>query len=64
VSRSLSLNRQFSVEMHSRAIDSCTDIEELRKVAKTLLSAWQLQAHFTEQFGAESLGLARNPAAG
>lgn len=61
---SLSLNRQFAVEMHSRAIDSCTDIEELRKVAKTLLSAWQLQAQFTEQYGAESLGLARNPSIG
>jgi len=56
---SLSLNRQFAVEMHSRAIDSCNDIEELRKVAKTLLSAWQMQATFSERFGAELLGLER-----
>jgi hypothetical protein len=56
---SLSLDRQFAVEMHSRAIDSCNDIEELRKVAKTLLSAWQMQATFSERYGAELLGLQR-----
>ena len=64
MSGSLSLNRQFAVEMHSRAIDSCHDIEELRRLAKTLLSAWQLQAHFSERYGAESLGLARKPGLG
>jgi hypothetical protein len=55
----LPLSRQFSVEMHSRAIDTCTDIEQLRAVAKSLLSAWQLQAMFSEQYGAELLGLKR-----
>ncbi|MEB3323001.1 MAG: hypothetical protein VKI81_09280 [Synechococcaceae cyanobacterium] len=59
MSDALPLNRQFAVEMHSRAIDSCTDIEELRKVAKTLLSAWQMQATFSERYGAEALGLQR-----
>lgn len=59
MSEALSLNRQFAVEMHSRAIDTCNDIEELRKVAKTLLSAWQMQADFSERFGAELLGLKR-----
>ena len=54
---SLSLNRQFSIAVHSRAIDSCSDIEELRKVAKTLLSAWQLQAEFSEHYGALLLGV-------
>ena len=44
---SLSINRQFSIAVHSRAIDSCDDIEELRKVAKTLLSAWQHHAEFS-----------------
>jgi len=56
---SLPLSRQFSVEMHCRAIDTCTDIEQLREVAKSLLSAWQMQAMFSEQYGAELLGLKR-----
>lgn len=60
---SRSLSRQFSHELHARAIDHCTDIEDLRRVAKTLLSAWQLQAELSEQYGAELLGLnrPRNP---
>ena len=56
---SLSLSRQFSVEAHSRAIDSCTELEDLRQVAKSLLSAWQLQAMFSEMYGAQALGLER-----
>ncbi|MFY8149135.1 MAG: hypothetical protein ACOVNL_07960 [Prochlorococcaceae cyanobacterium] len=54
---SLSLGRQFTVEMHSRAIDRCTDLEELRSMAKTLLAAWQMQAEFSQHFGAQALGL-------
>jgi hypothetical protein len=57
VSDVLSLNRRFSMEVHSRAIDNCNDIEELRKVAKTLLSAWQHQAEFSEHYGAQLLGI-------
>jgi hypothetical protein len=56
---SLSLNRQFSIAVHSRAIDNCNDIEELRQVAKTLLSAWQYQAHFSEHYGAQLLGISK-----
>jgi hypothetical protein len=56
---SRSLSRKFSTELHSRAIDACTDIDELRRVAKTLLTAWQLQAEMSEQYGAELLGLNR-----
>jgi len=56
---SLSLSREFSVEAHSRAIDSCNEIEDLRKVAKSLLRAWQLQAMFSEMYGAQSLGIQR-----
>ena len=56
---SRSLSRKFSTELHSRAIDACTDIHELRRVSKTLLSAWQLQAEMSEQYGAELLGLNR-----
>jgi hypothetical protein len=55
----LSLSRQFSTELHSRAIDSCADVDELRRIAKTLLSAWQLQAEMSERYGAELLGLKR-----
>lgn len=57
---SRSLSRQFSSELHSRAIDSCSDIEQLRDVAKTLLTAWQLQAEMSERYGAELLGLKQN----
>jgi hypothetical protein len=64
VSDVLSLNRRFSMEVHSRAIDNCQDIEELRRVAKTLLTAWQIQAGFSEQFAGELLGIARPPAPG
>jgi hypothetical protein len=56
----LSLSRQFSTELHSRAIDACADVEELRRIAKTLLSAWQLQAEMSEHYGAELLGLKRD----
>ena len=59
VQDSLSLSRQFSVEAHARAIDSCTELEDLRKVAKSLLKAWQLQAMFTEMYGAQALGITR-----
>ena len=34
---SLSLDRQFAIEAHSRAIDACADLVELRQVAKSLL---------------------------
>lgn len=52
-----SLSRQFAIEAHGRAIDACTDIEELRRAAKTLLQAWQLQAAFSEDFAAQLMGL-------
>ena len=41
--------------LHSRTIDSCDDIEALRAIAKTLLEAWQLQAMFSEDYGAQLL---------
>ncbi len=53
----LSLTRQFSLESHSRAIDSCDDVAELRRIAKTLLSAWHLQADMTRHYGAQALGI-------
>ncbi|MCP9847085.1 MULTISPECIES: hypothetical protein [unclassified Synechococcus] len=51
----LSLDREFTVAMHSRTIDDCDDIEALRAIAKTLLEAWQLQAMFSEDYGAQLL---------
>jgi hypothetical protein len=54
----LTLTRQFSLESHSRAIDSCNDVAELRRVAKTLLSAWHLQADMTRHYGAQAMGIA------
>jgi len=53
----LSLSRQFSIESHARAIDACDDIDELRKAAKSLLQAWQLQASLSEDFAAQLMGL-------
>ena len=60
MSASLSLGRQFAIEAHSRAIDSCVDLEELRQVAKSLLHAWQLQASFSEDYAAQLMGLQRS----
>ncbi|MFO7628766.1 MAG: hypothetical protein R6W06_04475 [Prochlorococcaceae cyanobacterium] len=57
MSDSLSLSRQFSLESQSRAIESCGDIEELRRVAQTLLKAWHLQSEFSQRYGAQALGI-------
>jgi hypothetical protein len=59
MNHSLSIGREFFVETNSRAIDSCTELEDLRKVSKSLLKAWQIQAMFCEQYGAEALGIQR-----
>jgi len=56
----LSLNRQFLVESQSRVIDGCSNVDELRQIAKALLSAWQHQAEFSEMYGAQALGLQRS----
>ena len=57
---SLSLDRQFAIEAHSRAIDACADLVELRQVAKSLLQAWPLQASFSEDYAAQLMGLQRS----
>lgn len=56
-----SLSRQFALEIHERAIESCEDIDQLRSVAKTLLRAWQLQASFTEDYAAQLMNLTSPP---
>ena len=47
------------MELQERAIESCTDLDELRSLAKTLLKAWQLQASFSESYAAQLMGLQR-----
>ena len=54
----LALTRQFALESQSRAIDGCQDIDELRRIAKTLLTAWHHQQDMTRHYGAQALGLA------
>ena len=51
-----SLSHQFELEAQSRAIQGCTDIEELRGVAMSLLKAWHMQAEMTKHFGAQAMG--------
>ena len=51
------LSRQFTVETQARAIDACNDLAELKRIAKTLLTAWHLQTDMTQHFGAQSLGI-------
>lgn len=51
------LSRQFALESQSRAIDSCDDLAELRRIAKVLLSAWYAQSDLTRQYGAQALGI-------
>jgi hypothetical protein len=51
------LSRQFVVETQARAIDACNDVDELRRIAKTLLTAWHLQTDMTRHFGAQALGI-------
>lgn len=39
----LSMGQKFELEKMNRAIDSCTSVDELRSLAKTLTSAWMTQ---------------------
>jgi len=57
----LSLSRQFTLESGARAIDACDDPAELRRIAKMLLSAWQLQSDLTRHYGAQTLGMPSKP---
>jgi hypothetical protein len=53
----LNLSRQFTLESQSRALDACDDPDELRRIAKILLSAWHLQSDMARHFGAQALGI-------
>lgn len=39
----LTMGQRFELEKMNRAIDSCTSVDELRSLAKTLTSAWMTQ---------------------
>ena len=52
-----SLARHFLHETQARAIDASADLEELRALAKSLLSAWHAQAEMSKLYGAKALGL-------
>lgn len=39
----LSMGQRFEIERMNRAIDNTTDVVMLRKLAKQLLQAWQIQ---------------------
>lgn len=39
----LTMGQKFELEKMNRAIDSCSSIDELRSLAKTLTSAWMTQ---------------------
>lgn len=54
----LNLSREFSLETQLRSIDGCDDINELKRVAKSLLSAWHLQSDMTRHYGAQAMGMA------
>ena len=45
--------------MQLRAIEGCTDLEELRDLARTLLKAWHMQSQMTRHYGAQAMGLER-----
>jgi hypothetical protein len=51
------LARQFVLESQARAIDACNDVNELRHISKTLLSAWLMQSDMTRHFGGQALGI-------
>ena len=57
----VSLARQFEQEAQARAIKACTDIEELRGLALSLLKAWHMQTDMTQHFGAQAMGTPERP---
>ena len=54
-----SLTSAFEQEVQLRAIEGCTDLEELRSLARSLLKAWHLQSQMTRHYGAQAMGMER-----
>ena len=48
LSAELSVTQQFDLERMNRAIDATTDREQLQRIAKRLLHAWQSQRAATD----------------
>lgn len=53
---SLSVAQMFEVEKYTRMINSCTSVEDLRKLSKMLLQAWMTQKAATDWVIRNSLG--------
>jgi hypothetical protein len=51
------LSHQFALEAQARAIDACDDVAELRRIAKTLLTAWHMQSDMTRYYGSQVMGM-------
>jgi len=51
------LSHQFALEAQSRAIDACDDVVELRRIAKSLLTAWHMQSDMTRYYGGQVMGM-------
>jgi hypothetical protein len=51
----LSLGQKFEIERMGRVIDSTTDLDELRSIAKQLLQAWHTQKAATNWILRENL---------
>jgi acyl-CoA thioesterase len=45
------------VEAQARAIDACDDVAELKRIAKTLLTAWHMQSDMTRYYGGQVMGM-------
>lgn len=52
----LSISQKFEMEKMNRIIDNCTNIEDLRQVAKSMLSAWMVQKAATAWMIREQMG--------
>lgn len=56
----LSLGQRFDLARMNLAIESLSDVEELRKVAKELFEAWQLQRAATNWVISQQTGWSPN----
>jgi hypothetical protein len=53
----LTISQKFELERSMRAIDSCNNLDELRKVAKSLAESWMIQKAATNWIMKQNLGL-------
>ncbi|MEB3318998.1 MAG: hypothetical protein VKO39_12785 [Cyanobacteriota bacterium] len=60
-SMELSISQRFEIERFSRAIDATADPEDLKRIAKQLLQAWQTQKAATNWVIGQQLGVIPSP---